>query len=287
MKSASTTLHRLLGKHPSIAMSNPKEPCYFVDPATLKTWWPGLWRKGYWQSEQNYLDLFPHKPNASWFGESSTDYSKLPHIEGVVEKIATYDSDARILYIMRDPVQRTLSHYWHNVRLQRETRSPMAAISQDPEYRNVSHYALQLAPYFAVFGQDQVHILTFEELTADPVATVQAIYRWLEVDDRFVPPNPNRASNANSDAIVQVRPWGWRLNRIRQSKAYGRIRPFVPHAARRAGVSLMQRELHPKRVDVSAVEDYLRRMQLDQVEELTKLTGRAFPEWKTLYAGGN
>src|ERR1700690_3655346 len=105
MKSGTTTLHELLAYHPQISMSEPKEPCYFIDPNVLKSHWPEMWKRGFWKSEEAYLALFQNKSEAIYFGESSTDYSKAPKLDGVVERLAAFNPDARIVYIMRDPVE--------------------------------------------------------------------------------------------------------------------------------------------------------------------------------------
>jgi Sulfotransferase family len=125
MKSGTSTLHDLLAEHPQISMSEPKEPCYFVESDALKTHWPEMWRMGIWKSEQNYSALFAEKIGAKLFGESSTDYSKAPKLAGVVDKIYAYSPGARIVYVMRDPIERTLSHYWHMAEHRNETRAPM------------------------------------------------------------------------------------------------------------------------------------------------------------------
>ena len=164
MKSGTTTLHELLARHPQLSMCEPKEPCHFVAPEVLATHWPEMWRKGYWRSETDYLALFPAKPGARYRGESSTDYSKRPLVDGVAERIAAYNPQARFIYIMRDPVERTISHYWHMVELRGEMREPLAAIKEEPHYTEVSHYADQLAPYLERFGRDRLHVLTFESL---------------------------------------------------------------------------------------------------------------------------
>ncbi len=279
MKSGSTTLHELLAEHPGICMSEPKEPCYFVEPELLKELWPEMWRMNIWKSEENYLALFRHKPDATWFGESSTDYSKLPGIPGVVEKIAAYNPDARFIYIMRDPVRRTISHYWHMVEHRGEKRPPMAAVKENPLYMDCSHYAKQLRPYLETFGADQVSVLTFEELLADPEATVQGVFRWLGVDGQFVPDDLHGARNATSQTVAQERTGTGMLKRLRHSQAWGRIGGFVPPAIRRLGVAMLQKDVQRKGVDMKAVEDYLRPIQREQTKELEELTGRSFPQW--------
>ena len=140
MKSGSTSLHSYLGTHPEIFMCEPKEPWYFIEEIN--------WSKG----EDWYLDLFKSAGNAKVVGESSTDYTKIPKYMGVPEKIRNFNPATRFIYIMRDPVKRTISHYWHNVRLHGEKRDPLKAIQEDSLYLEVSDYAMQLDPYIQIFG---------------------------------------------------------------------------------------------------------------------------------------
>lgn len=283
MKSGSTTLHELLAAHPQICMSEPKEPCYFVDSDELKEMWPEMWRMQFWRSEETYLELFNTKPDAIYRGESSTDYSKLPKVSGVIERLAAYAPRARIIYIMRDPVQRTISHYWHMAEHRGETRSPMDAILQEPHYMDVSNYALQLRPYLMHFGADNVMVLTFEELTKTPLQTVQKVFSWLGIDTTFVPEDTNSARNATPKEVTQRREGGGLLNQFRHSGLWNSIGNFVPPAVRKIGVAMVEKKVDRTKVDMTPLINHLRKHQLSQVEELVKMVGRDFPEWKTLY----
>src|ERR1700730_14880709 len=142
MKSGTTYLTKLLNSHPSIFMCDPKEPSYFVDQAQLRKIWAEMWDGGYWK-EENYLRLFQTAENATILGESSTNYTKRPLVMGVPEKIQQFNPDARFIYIMRDPVERAMSHYWHMVNWEGEWRSILDAIKEEPQYRDVSYYAMQ------------------------------------------------------------------------------------------------------------------------------------------------
>ena len=51
-----------------------------------------------------------------------TNYTKQPLVKGVPEKIRKFNPESRLIYIMRDPIQRTISHYWHRVRWEGEWR---------------------------------------------------------------------------------------------------------------------------------------------------------------------
>lgn len=264
-------------------MSEPKEPCYFVEPEVLKTYWPEMWRMGIWESEQTYLALFPKKPRAKYFGESSTDYSKAPKLSGVVEKLTAYSPDARIIYIMRDPVERTLSHYWHMAEHRSEMRGPMEALTQDTHYTEVSYYAFQLQLYIQKFGRERVYALTFEALKDHPLETVQALYAWLEVDTNFEPTDLSGARNATPVAVRQKRTGrGW-LDNFRHSALWDKAGDYCPPALRKLGVELVEKPVQPKNVDMSEARTYLRTLQRPQTEELSHLLGRDFPEWRTLY----
>ena len=83
MKSGTSYLSHLLAAHPEIFMSSPKEPCHFVDPRVLRHAWPGIWRQGYWRSQERYLSLFKAAQDVAVIAEASTVYSKLPMFSGV------------------------------------------------------------------------------------------------------------------------------------------------------------------------------------------------------------
>jgi LPS sulfotransferase NodH len=283
MKSGSTTLHELLAGHHQICMSEPKEPSYFVDQTLLKEMWPEMWQMGFWRSEATYLELFKAKPEAKYRGESSTDYSKFPKVAGVVDRLSAYSPDARIVYIMRDPVERTISHYWHMAEHRGETRPLMDAIQHDPHYTEVSDYAMQLRPYLARFGSEKVKVLTFEELTRKPLPTMHSLFEWLEVDADFVPADTRSARNATPKEVTQRREGGGLLHQLRHSRLWEHIGGYVPPALRRFGVSLVEKKVDRSKTDMAEVIAYLRKLQRPQVDELSHLLGRDFPEWKTLH----
>jgi hypothetical protein len=283
MKSGTTTLHELMSVHPELSMSEPKEPCRFVDPEVLQTHWPEMWRKAYWRHEADYLTLFPDKPRARYRGESSTDYTNRPLIDGVVDRIAAYSPEARFIYIMRDPVERTISHYWHMVELRGERRLPLDAIRQEQHYVQVSHYAYQLGTYVERFGRERVYALTFEELTRDPAVAVRGVFEWLGVDACFVPDEIRGAHNVTPELVRQQRAGMGLLDRFRHSRLWDTVGPYAPPALRRLGVSMVERPVARREVDMNAVVAHLRPLQRAQTHELEAMLGLEFPQWKTLW----
>lgn len=279
MKSGTTFFTQLLGDHPQIFICSPKEPCYFGDPDRLRSVWPYAWQLGLWRSEQAYLQLFSSAGDATWVGEASTSYSASPIISDVAPLIHQFAPDARILYIMRDPVERTISHYWHMVNHLNEYRRPLAAIRDDPYYMAVSYYARQLAPYLQHFGTNRVYTLTFEQLVARPVETVQSVYAWLGVDAAFVPTDVDIPINVTPDTVVQPRA---SIMKLSQTALWRGIRSYRPEALRKYLATLALKTVHPHKISMDKVIQYLRPIQRAQTQELRSLLNRDFPEWTTL-----
>lgn len=283
MKSGTTYLSELLGEHPAIFMCSPKEPGYFVDPQDLLRVWPAAREAGYLRSAESYLSLFAPAGDAAIVAEASTSYSQLPLFPGVPERILAFSPQARFIYIMRDPVERAISHYWQRVRWGVERRPMLSAICAEPHYRDVSHYARQLKAYLQHLERARIYLLTYEALLADPAGQLSRVYAWLGVDPSFRPACLGVPNNVLPEAVEQVRGLGW-LHRFSQSALYRNVAPRVPRSLRRLGNRLALRRVRPAEVDASVVKAYLRpRLQLE-TEELSRLLGRGFPEWRTLYA---
>jgi Sulfotransferase family len=102
MKAGTSSLHSYLGAHPQIFMTEVKEPAFFEDPAHRKRPKEGI---GYWNNLSHYLELFALTGDRPVVGESTTDYTKLPLKTGVARRIFDFNSDARLIYLMRDPIE--------------------------------------------------------------------------------------------------------------------------------------------------------------------------------------
>ncbi|PHQ26357.1 hypothetical protein CLH62_01800 [Marinobacter guineae] len=271
MKSGSTTLHEYLERHPAIYMSPEKEPGYFV---------PELW-KG--RTDQEYNALFEGADSATYRGESSTHYTKLPTYTGVAERIHHYNNDARILYIMRDPIKRLFSHYRHAVRdlhFYGETRTIMRAIEKDPMYLGYSDYAMQLEPYFRLFGADRVYTLTFEELISNAEEVMSDIFDWMEIDSD-VPIGDTIAANQAPERFKKARGRGL-LNRVRHSRTWDSLSGAVPKQLREWGADMSETEATEvlSMEEMAAVRTRFRDYFRERVGSLSQLTGKTYQQWE-------
>lgn len=168
-KSGTSSLHLYLDQHPDIVMTTVKEPHFFSDPDLFAT------------GPDFYLPLFPPDvAKARYRGESSTGYMIFP---GVPERIRQSVPDCRLIFVLRNPVDRAISHYRWLVSLGLQTRGFRAAFDSDrdepPDPRNSRAgnygyiyqegcYGRQLARFAAYFPPDQIILLVAEELRADP-----------------------------------------------------------------------------------------------------------------------
>lgn len=283
MKAGTTSLSRYLGAHPEVFMtSDPKEPTYFLTRDQLLDVLPGVEKRGFWRGEEFYLELFASAGDRPVIAEASANYARLNRVAGVAERIARFNPDARIIYIMRDPVERTISHYWYMVRFFAERRDMLTAVQQDSDYTDTSYYAMQLRPYLDLFGTDRVLTVTTETLRDRRAETVASIFSWLNVDSAFMPPNLSEEANRAPPVIQQVRGRGV-LHRLRNSKLWNSIGPRVPRQLRALARGLSERPVDRVATDIAAVRAYLRMVHLPQTRELEVLLGRDFPEWATLY----
>ena len=284
MKSGTTSLQRYLKTHPDIFMTeDPKEPSYFLDYDQLMDVLPGLEKRKIWESEDNYLALFCEAGSCPVIGEASANYARLNRVKDVPERIATFSPDARILFIARDPIERTISHYWYMVRFFGENRGMLQAVREDPDYTDTSNYALQLNAWLACFPENRVMFVTMEALRDRPRETMRDIFKWLGVDQTFIPPNLRERANTAPPVVSQVRGFGV-LHRFRHSRIWNAVGPRIPGSIRRLARRFSEKEMVREDVDRADVEQYLRPIQLPQTQELGQLLGREFPEWTTLYA---
>jgi hypothetical protein len=172
LKCGTTSIHHYLGLHPEIQMSKPKELNFFVEELN--------WDLGLDWYASRFDDRFEVR------GESSPHYTNLPRFEGVAERIHEHCPDARLLYMVRDPIKRILSHWVHATGAGYETGELVPTLSNpDSSYINRSKYWMQLQPYLERFERSQIEVIAQEELQSDREATMRRAFGFVGVDETF------------------------------------------------------------------------------------------------------
>lgn len=169
-KSATTSLHYYLAGHPEISMSLEKELDFFIEE---RNWYKGI---NWYQSQ--------FQGRAKVYGESSPNYTNYPQWKGVPEKIYALKPDMKLIYILREPLERIISHYVHNYDQGRENLYFSQALSKNNyqnEYIYRSSYHLQLQEYLKYFSPANILIITTEKLSNYPIETLGKICDFLGV----------------------------------------------------------------------------------------------------------
>lgn len=268
-KSGTTSLHHFLARHTDIYMSELKEPGFFAE---------GI--DAYPKDPNWYLDLFTGGEDHAYRGESSTHYTKLPTHPGVVDGIAQFCDKPKFIYLMRDPIDRAISHYWHNTRQDAEFRPPLRAMKENIEFRAFGDYARQLKPYFREFGRGSVFTATFERLIAEPRKVTSEIFRWLDLD-----PSDGAAKlpakNTKPGRIERFL-MGQRIGEfLHHSDLWDSLSPLLPQQIKDAGKRLVRQTVRPDEHPMDEVVEYLRPWAQDSMSKTARLLDREFPEWST------
>jgi hypothetical protein len=195
-KAGTTSLHRYLSFHPEIHMSTHKELCFFDD---RKRWGLGVeWYKA------NFDASFPVN------GESSPRYARFPMTPGVPERIRQVLGTPKLIYMVRDPVDRLLSQYTQMLD-DWPTTPPFDAVLPDIEnatvgYVPVSSYFFQLSQYLKLFPRESIHVVVNERLNAKPRETLREVFRFIGVDENFWSPEFDQRENVGERKKTMA-PW--------------------------------------------------------------------------------
>jgi uncharacterized protein YndB with AHSA1/START domain len=185
MKCATTAVHCYLDAHPDVAMSDLKELNFFngperTPPGDVSTWWRcGQWHRGLgWYARHFDAD-------ARVRGESSPAYTS-PSFPEVAARMAEVVPDARLVYLVRDPVDRAVSQYAHH-RRDGDERRPLAEALLDPHSQYVarSRYAERLRPHLEHRPADQVLVVVQEHLRDRPQEQLARLYDFVGVDPQW------------------------------------------------------------------------------------------------------
>lgn len=262
-----TSLHRYLDLHPDVAMSAEKELDFFSVGAR--------WERGVsWYERQ-----FPSGTLVR--GESSPSYSTYPRTRDVPARMASVVPDARLVYLVRDPIERMLSLYrFARFVLRNESRELTQAVRDFETSRYVvgSRYALQLEQYLPFYPSERVVVIEQSELRHRRAETMRRIFEFVGLDATLEAPqlarehNPTQGLRANRAGHAAI----GLLDRAMGPRRAAAFRARVPQAVVRPllhAPSAPAVELDP------SLRGELEAFLGEDAERLRRLTGRRFETW--------
>lgn len=207
-KAGTTSLYEYLKQHPDVFFSPVKEPNYFSTDIDIKNF-SATYRKNtfldvdayfskepleplqltYVRQEEHYRKLFEKATDSQVAGEASTSYMVS---EVAAENIYHYNPDARIIAVLRNPVDRAFSHYLMALRYGHTTLSFREAVEKDMNRKNkgigvsemfieAGMYGRQLERYYRIFPDNQIKVLFFSDLVEDTARTLKEVQQFLGV----------------------------------------------------------------------------------------------------------
>ncbi|MEM9789425.1 MAG: sulfotransferase domain-containing protein [Planctomycetota bacterium] len=200
MKAGTTTLKHDLAQNPHVYLPAAEEPTDLIHPEALSDAGRSAYASHYRFAEPQQL-----------CGDGSTCYSKMPEFQGVPNRARQLlGDDIKVLYSVREPVSRIVSHHYHFYALDRAPASIDEAVRNDPQFINHTRYAWQIEPWIDTFGRDRIHIEHFEEYTSDRRAGIERVCAFLGVPSEVGEIDGDKRYNASTNHRRVV----WPLNRV-------------------------------------------------------------------------
>lgn len=167
MKCGTSTLAAQLGAQQGLFMTTPKEPNFFSDDAVFAN------------GRDWYEALFEHAEPGDIKGEASTHYTKYPVHPDALPRMQDMLDAPKIIYLIREPVARAVSHYIHEWTMGVMTADMEQAFATHPELVSYGCYADQIEPYLKAYGAKNILVISLEAMKADPQKVLEKACRFL------------------------------------------------------------------------------------------------------------
>jgi hypothetical protein len=266
MKCGTTSLHHYLSLHPEISMSDEKETNFFVDELDTE-------RDRDWYEAQ-------FDPRAPVRGESSTNYSNCLEFGAVPERIHALVPDAKLIYLLRDPVDRVVSDYRQHRQLLWEERDIASALGDLEEnlYVSRSRYWMQLERWLELFAPDQVLIATQEELKRSRSEVLREVFEFLDVDPSFTS-HEFEELRFTSDEQRRYTRATYRLRHMPKPRLLQRVPDRVRAPVRALAYRATTAAPEPRPELPGGLRERLVEFLAPDVEHLRRFSGRSFEDW--------
>jgi hypothetical protein len=265
-KAGTTSLHEYLDLHPAVYMTRPKELKFFNRPD--------------WRSDiDGYKSHFAVAAEVR--GESSPLYSMDPFQPSVPERIRELVPETRLIYLVRDPVERLIAQYVEFYALRLEDRGIDEALrhyeSRDNMHVMASRYAYQLDRYREHFPDSQILVVEQRQLAEDRAGTMRRVFEFLQVDPEFRSPRFDTVHNERARKLRLNTAGHW-LRRHGQLQRVRRVSRVLPDPLRERSKALLTNPVATPSLDPvlrSELAAYLR----EDADRLRAYTGMALDHW--------
>ncbi len=264
-KCGTSGLHYYLGLHPEVSMSTPKELNYFI---AERNWGRGPEWYG------RHFD-----PAARVRGESSPNYTAFPQHMGVPERMASVVPEAKLIYIVRDPLDRIAAHYVHNFAKRREKGDLRATLLHpNTSYVARSRYFSQLQRFLDHYDREHILVIENSDLREDRAETLRKVFDFAGVDPGFEHPKFEQLRHSTSRKKRATR-MGMRVQKMSRTRL-GRRLPRRAWLALDVALPLSKPISKPPRSELeAALGDEVLEVLHEDADRLREFTGRKLAGW--------
>ena len=260
MKCGTSSLHDYLSLHPDIFMSTPKEIHFFTEMSYNSR--SLSWYKNHFKTDKKVIGTTPQS------------YTKCHHelYQGVPERIKKHLPNVKMIYIVRDPIKRYESHILESYHC--DPPEDIQYSKKSNNYIKTGMYYMQIKEYLKYFKQEQIHILSLEDLQKNKLKELNKIFRFLEVDELT---DQSMFDFISNNAESNTFPWV-----IQNNIVYRIGKKFVPRLSNLIAELISNKYLSyqmkkPNLTDKEKIE--LKEKMKDDLIKFRELTGKSFSNW--------
>jgi hypothetical protein len=288
-KCGTTSLYFYLKKIPGVYMSPIKELFYFAPHAVQTDAFDVI------RDKKEYLRLFEKADGYIAIGEATPGYLWDPDAPKLIHQTVPH---ARIIMILRDPIERAYSQYLQSVKysgmkasfydeLMRDYKSQEKLYGPSQLYVEMGMYYKQVNRYFDIFGREKIKVIIFEEFTQHPAQTVNEVLAFLGVNytvtaDIWEHYNPDSVPRSPLSRLIFA---FFRWLRARDIKFYKMLALLPDSVVESLPEKILFKKTHKPKIDPKAVK-FLQEIYHDDVLKLESLLGRSLP-WHTVLGNKN
>ena len=181
-KAATTWLHECLNEHPEVFVPKVKEMHFYCKEPCPKS-------KNHMGVDW-YISQFPDDKSFKAIGEISVDYM---YYDYIAEDIYKFNPNMKILFILRNPVDRAYSAFWMNKRYKANMPNFTEFVKSDNQFILRGMYYTQIKRYLKFFRRDSLKILIYDDLVSHPARFICEVYDFLHVSKDFTPSSLNKS----------------------------------------------------------------------------------------------
>lgn len=285
-KSATTSVYNWIAQHPDVCgPSALKDYPFFTDDQYL---------------EGNIENLSEEYRKEGYVNQKIVlqGYVNYMYYKSAIANIYDFDSNAKLICVLRDPTGRAISAYNYFKKLNLETLSFQEALNLEEErkkgtlreknnltYKEHGLYAMQLEEIFTKFKKEQVLVLLYEDISKSPELELKKVFKYLNIDEKFTP-NFKQLNVTGKIRFKFLQNILFNENKFKKFIVNNLIDPILP-LHRRINIKLAFLDWNTsKKGKKKSIKDYkeekllLKKYFSEDIIKLEKLIGKNLDNWK-------